>query len=262
MKKQSAIILSVALLITSLTACGNSNSDGNSKNQPQNSQQPQQTSQQTGSDGQDGAVVTPGENVGSIDDLGFIDNTVTCDLIDAGYSLEHASQAQSILNKIGINSIKIESMTGKPESGLNAVVCYPNGKTDRDRRFYFTTEDGVIFYAGFLNEDLYDTDKGGYLKNYNDVHVPEKEVTIETYNTLRELAKSTVKDYLNYPNSASFSSLNWGIGRSDDKYQVIGTVSAENAFGVSDDMSFSVWFVASGDSYTVEGVAIDGVRVK
>lgn len=195
-------------------------------------------------------------------DLQNIDRGITVSLTARDYSLEHASAIQEILNTVGITSISIENMTGEAESGLNAVVCYPNGYTDRDRRFFFTTEDGVLFYAGFSDEDLYDSEKGGYLKNYNDVHVSDKEVTVAVYDTLRGLAEDAVKGTLNYPSSANFGMFDWGIGRSDDNYQIIGSVTAKNGIGIEEDMSFSVWFVANDKGYDVEGVAINGIRVK
>lgn len=191
-----------------------------------------------------------------------IDTSMLKVLMDAGYSIEHATQIEEILNTIGIESIEIDKMTGEAEKGLNAVVCYANNSTDSDKRFSFTTEDGVLFYAGFRGEDLYDIDQGGYLKNYADVHIPEKTVDMETYTTLQALAEIEVKKYLNYPNTASFGLLDWGIGRSDDNYKIIGKVTAKNAFGVKDEISFSVWFTKTDNGFVVDGVALDGVRVK
>lgn len=191
-----------------------------------------------------------------------IDSAITTTLLQAGYSIEHASQIQEILNQVGITSIVIENMTGEAETGLNSVVCYPNGYTDRNRRFFFTTENGVLFYAGFSDEDLYDSEKGGYLKSYEDVHVPETEITTAVYDELRGLAEEDVKSCLNNPQTADFGLLDWGIGRSDDKYQLIGRVSAENSFGVEKEMPFSVWYTDNNGEFTLDGVSIDGVRVK
>ena len=183
-------------------------------------------------------------------------------LVDKGYTLEHASEIAEILNAVGIESIKIENMTGTPESGLNAVICYPNGYTTRDRRFFFTTEDGVLFIAQFTDETLYDVDKGGYLKSYGDVHVPEKSIDMNTYTKLQGLAEIEVKKYLKHPSTASFGMLDWKIGRSDDNYKIMGCVSASNSFGVEDDLQFSVWFLKTSVGFSVEAVVIDGKQVK
>jgi len=197
-----------------------------------------------------------------LSELESIDTALTDLLVEKGYSIEHATAIQEILNTIGIESLEIESMTGEAETGLNSVVSYPNGYTDRDRRFYFTTEDGVLFYAGFLSEDLYDSEKGGYLKNYNDVHVPEKEVTRDDFYKLQELAEPAVKQCLNYPNTANFDGFSYRVGRSDENYQLLGTVSAKNGFGVKDDLPFSVWFIKDDNGFSIVGIAIDGVRVQ
>ena len=155
-------------------------------------------------------------------------------------------------------------MTGQAGSGLNAVVCYPNEFVDdEEHRFYFTTDNGELFYAGFLNEDLYDADKGGYLKSYSDVHVPETEVTIEEYDYLTEEAKRQVKLLLNYPNTADFGMFDWGVGRSDEHYKIIGKVSAKNGFGGSQDIFFGVWFIKNESGrFSLEGIEFNGVRVK
>lgn len=182
--------------------------------------------------------------------------------LEKGYSLEHASAIQEILNTVGIEFLEIESMTGDPESGLNSVVSYPNGYTDRDRRFYFTTDNGILFYAGFHNDDLYDSEKGGYLKNYNDIHVPEKAVTHDEFYKLQELAEPAVKQYLNYPDTASYDSFSYRVGRSDKNYQLLGNVTAKNALGVKDTLSFLVWYVKNDEKFTIVGIAIDGIRVK
>ena len=197
-----------------------------------------------------------------LENLEEIDSSITTTLLQSGYSLEHASRIQKILNQLGITDIVVENMTGNPEDGLNAVVCYPNGYTDRNRRFFFTTENGILFYAGFSDEDLYDSTQGGYLKSYNDVHVPETEIFISTYDLLRELAENDVKNCLQNPQTADFGAFDWGIGRSDDKYQLIGKVTAENYFGEKIEMSFSVWYTESNNTYLLDGLSIDGNRIK
>lgn len=257
MKKLVVYGITLAMLFQ-LCSCGTS---GGQKNNDGTSEATSTTSNgsEANSNNDNGAFILPAE---PLDDLEQIDNAVTDALIASGYSIDHASIIQEILNTVGITEIEIENMTGEAESGLNSVVCYPNGHVDRDRRFYFTTEDGVLFYAGFLDEDLYDSENGGYLKNYSDVHVPQKEVTLEVYQELQSLATIAVEQYLNYPNTANFSAFDWKIGRSDEKYQIIGKVTAKNGFGVKDDMFFSVWFISDNTGYTIEGISLDGIRVK
>lgn len=197
---------------------------------------------------------------GVLENLEQIDSQITSVMISKGYVMEHASFIQEVLNTVGIESIDIENMTGKAEEGLNSIVCYPNGYTDRDRRFFFTTDNGIIFYAGFSDEDLYDN--GTYLKNYGDVHVSEKKITLDVYSEIQELATQYVESCLNYPNSADFGAFDWAAGRSDDKYMVVGKVEAKNGFGVKEKIPFTVWLRAENESYVLEGVALNGVRVK
>lgn len=213
----------------------------------------------SGTSSEESMYIEPQSELENLED---IDSKITDALVDVGYTLEHASAMQEVLNTVGVESIQIENMTGQAEEGLNSVVAYPNDYTERDRRLYFTTEDGILFYVGFGDEDLYDTDQGGYLKNYNDVHVPEKEVTLEIFNQLCVLAEEEVKSCLNYPDSANFDTLNWRVGRSDDKYQIIGSLTAENGLGAEDDVSFSVWFSSADGNFTTDGVELNGVRVK
>lgn len=195
-------------------------------------------------------------------DIADIDTGLIEALLEAGYSVEQSTEIQQILNTVGITSIEIENMTGEAQSGLNSVVCYPNGLTDRNRRFNFTTDNGKIFYAGFLDEDLYDADKGGYLKSYDDVHVPETKVDLATFDELQILAVEDVKQNLNYPNTADFDSFAWAVGRSDDEYKIIGTVSAKNAFGVKDDIHFGVWYKKNGEAFDFVGMEFNGARVR
>lgn len=191
-----------------------------------------------------------------------IDNAIVEKLMEAGYTIEHATEIQSILNTCGITSIEIYFQTGEAEKGLNAMSCYANGSKENKSRFTVTTEDGVPFYVGFLNEDLYDKDQGGFIMKYTDVHIPETKVDMDTYTTLQVLAVKAVEGCLNYPSTANFKELSWGIGRSDDKYKIIGEVSAKNGFGVKDDISFGVWFKKVNNSFIVEGITLNGVRVK
>lgn len=267
MKKSFAVFLTIAVFI-SLAACsGNiesSNESVESTNQSAISSESAShsviSSSELNADVSDNGYIIPSEELESISDIES--NQIADTLITSGYTEEHASDIQTVLNTVGIDSVEIQNMTGMPESGLNSVTCYPNGYTDENRRLYFTTEDGVIFYAGFLDEDLYDSDNGGYLMDYNDVHVPETEITSEVATTLKTLAEEAVKSCLNYPDSANFGQLDWSYGRSDEHYQVRGIVTASNAFGVSNEVHFSVWFVATDSGYDLEGVTLNGTRVK
>ena len=178
-----------------------------------------------------------------------------------GYTDEQANKINKILDELGINSIEIYAMTGIPQKGLNAVICYPNGSNDDDHKFTFTTDNGEIFYVGFLGEDLYDSEKGGILKRYNEVHIPNNEVDSNAELSLMMAAEDVIKRYLNYPATADFHTMSWSFARSDDKYSASGTVSAQNAFGVEDEMPFTVYFELVNGKLKIEKVSLNGAVV-
>ena len=120
-----------------------------------------------------------------------------------------------------------------------------------------------MFYAGFTSEDLFDSAKGGVLKNINDVHIPETKVTLDDYTKLQILAQEEIKKYLNYPSTARFPLYDgWGVVRSDNNYKIWGKVDAKNGFGVKSTNNFSIWFIKNGENFTVDAILINGIRVK
>ena len=64
------------------------------------------------------------------------------------------------------------------------------------------------------------------------------------------------------PEHCDFSSLNRGIGRSDDNYQIAGSVTAQNGLKIEVKTPISVRFVAGDDSFTLHGISLNGLRVK
>lgn len=183
-------------------------------------------------------------------------------LTNLGFTIEEATEIQSIFYKIGINSISnIQKGAGDGIDKLQSFVAYANN--DTKKKFYFTVEKRVMFYAGFMDATLYDTSKGGVLTNINDVHIPETKVDMDTYTTLQVKAQEAVKQYLSYPATASFPLYDgWRIARNDDNYKITGKVSAKNGFGVKSDINFSVWFKKTNNQFSIEAVSLDGVRVK
>lgn len=184
------------------------------------------------------------------------------ELKQLGFTNEEATEIQSIFYKIGINSISnIQEGAGDGIDKLQSFVAYANN--DTKKKFYFTVEKRKMFYAGFMDATLYDTSKGGILKNINDVHIPETKVDMNTYTTLQVKAEEAVRQYLNYPNTASFPLYDgWGVARNDNNYKIYGKVKAQNGFGATSNMSFSVWFKKENNKYIVEAITLDGIRVK
>lgn len=185
-------------------------------------------------------------------------------LMRIGYSGDHAIEIENVLNMVGITSIEIDNMTGDAEYGLNAMVCYPNGSKDASSRFTVTTENGVVFYVGFLSEDLYDSSKGGFLKRYSDVHIPETNVSSEAEVILMMMAEDVAKQIANYPSTVSFKTFEWGFWRKDLIYAVQGTFSCSNAYGVRAEHIIKLICEASEDNSKiyVKEVYLDGELVK
>lgn len=73
-------------------------------------------------------------------------------------------------------------------------------------------------------------------------------------------AEEAVKRYLNYPKTAKFDWF-WQYGRNKNLYIVRNSLSAQNAFGVEKEYSFSVEFLKENDRLTTTYVSIDGVTV-
>lgn len=182
-------------------------------------------------------------------------------LMNLGYKLDDATEIQGVLNQCGIMSIELRNQPRTDvNDGLMPIIGYANG--DKKLHFHFTTDNGKIFYCAFRGDDLYNDEKGGFIKKIGDVHIPETEVDYDTFSKLQQAAIKAVSPYLNYPDSASFGLLNWRVGREDDKYYVGGRVTAQNAFGMSREISFGVWLEKDGKGYLIEGIQLDGQRVK
>ena len=195
----------------------------------------------------------------SKEDFGI--NTIN-ELKQLGFDINEASEIYNLFLKFGVNNIsdvKIGSGTSIDE--LMSFVAIANN--DSNLKFYFTVENRQLYYAGFLNEDLFDSTKGGVLKSINDVHIPKTEISVSTYAELQVLAENTIKQYLKYPSTAKFPIYDgWGIGRKDDEYQINGKLTAKNGFGVEDDMSFTIWLTNENNKFIVEAIVIDDTRVK
>lgn len=192
-----------------------------------------------------------------------IDNEMVGQFMNLGFNIEEATEMQHLFYQMGIKSIK-DIHSGSTNPDINKLVAFvATANNNEKQKFYFSIENRKMFYAGFTSEDLYDSAKGGVLKNINDVHIPETKVSIDDYSRLQVLAQDEVKKYLNYPSTASFPLYDgWGVGRSDDKYKIIGKVNAKNGFGVKSQISFSVWFIKKDNNFVVDAVVIDGNRFK
>ena len=185
-------------------------------------------------------------------------------LVAVGYSEGNASFAQGVLNSVGITSIKIDTMSGEAESGLNAMVCYPNGMKKDGSRVTVTTENGLVFYVGFRGEDLYNVSRGGVLKQFSDIPIPETDVSSDAEISLMMMAENVAKQIANYPATVDFKTFEWGFWRNDRVYAVQGTFTCTNAFGVEEEHVLRLVCETSEDNSSISAkeVYLDGVLIK
>ena len=105
-----------------------------------------------------------------------------------------------------------------------------------------------------------------YKKGYEPYRVPDCIPTSEEQLQLQMAGKDTVKSFLNYPESADFHVMEWGFGKNHDLYTVTGVVTAQNAFGVEEDISFAVVYHLQDTNMSViyvrmnEAVQIDEMQ--
>lgn len=261
-KEQYIIIISTIVVVLILIFIANYISTNNSTSSKATTNDKQAATEETSSTTQEQPYRVD-TNISNTDVLNKnFGDTMIRSLTNLNFTVEEATQMQSIFYKIGINSLSsIQEGAGDGIDKLQSFVACANN--DTKKKFYFTVEKRKLFYAGFMDSTLYDTSKGGVLKNINDVHIPETKVDMNTYTTLQVKAQETVKQYLNYPDTANFPLYDgWGIARNDDNYKINGKVSAKNSFGVTSTMNFSVYFRKSNNNYSVEAVQLNGVRVK
>ena len=198
------------------------------------------------------AGTTNGEPIADIVSDGIAEK-----LISFGFTESEAQDIRKIFVTCGVSSLEGCEPTD-PKATIDGLVSF-RAVWDKDRTFWFTVENRKVFYIALNGVDVYDTDKGGYLININDVHVPESDVSLEIFYKLQDLAMAAVDGYLKYPNSAYYDA--WAVARSDDKYMIQGEVQAKNALGVKDWLPFKVWFDNTNGNYDIEGVTISGNRV-
>ncbi len=176
-------------------------------------------------------------------------------LLSFGFAETEAEENARILKQCGIPTIDI----CKPVSdeSIDNLVAF-RGVMDDDRTVWFTVENRKIFYVSLNGEDLYDEDKGGYLKHFDDVHIPETSVSVVVADTLRNKTETVLDSY--------FASVRyydaWAYGREDNQYMVQCQATDGSAL-TSNWISCRVWFEQKSDGdFAVTGVQINGKQYK
>lgn len=177
-------------------------------------------------------------------------------LISFGFTEEEATENAKILIQCGIPTISVCEPTD-PNATVDGLVSY-RGKFDDDRTIWFTVENRKIFYVSLNGEDLYDESKGGYLKNFNDVHIPESSVSVMVADELQNKTESVLDGY--FTSSRYYDA--WGFAREDNQYMV-QCQATDGSMLTSNWLNCRVWYEQqdNGD-FVVTGVQINGKQYK
>lgn len=245
MKRFIAVFITIVVCL-SLCACGSTNTTLGTTNK-----EPQATSK----DEESSNVL---EIVGNTTDttmreIPIEDDNFVEKLISFGFTEEEAIENAKILRQCGVPTIDICEPTN-PEATIDGLVSY-RGKLDDDRTFWFTVDNRKIFYVSLNGEDLYDEDKGGYLKNFDDVHIPETYMSESTKMSLKSQTEPFLDKYFPYDTRYYDA---WAVGREDNLFMVQCQISDGSI--LTDDWLFArVWYELQEDgTFTPTGVEIDG----
>ena len=229
-----AKIICVFLLVISLSACGESDkSVGETSN---------------------GLAVDGDTTDISVEEISTDSNAFVDKLVSFGFTEKEAKENAEILLTCGIPTIENCEPTSSSAT-IDGLVAF-RGKLDDDRVVWFTVEDRKIFYVALNGEDLYDEDQGGYLKNFNDVHIPKTSIKSKTKNQLRDMTETLLDKY--FGTDVRYYDA-WAVSREDDNYGVQCQVSD----GILDDnwIYAYVWYEKQDDGeFKAVAVKIDGVQ--
>ena len=154
----------------------------------------------------------------------------------------------NVCNKVGIVPKKIKNWEKKSD--------WVSGE-----RYSFTYEGLSLTLYTNMDDSINSLNLGIDIKLFSEGfepyqisdYIPDKSLT----NGLYEKAKQAITPYLNYPSTAKFA-LNCGVGRDHDIYIIQSSVTAQNAFGVADEIPFKIHFAMNDNNATVVYVEMDG----
>lgn len=81
-----------------------------------------------------------------------------------------------------------------------------------------------------------------YKRGYEPYNILDYIVDESILSQLKILAEDQVTNRLNFPATANFPWLNWSCGREKDLYTVANSVTSQNAFGVKEEIPFSLTY--------------------
>lgn len=177
-------------------------------------------------------------------------------LISFGFTEGEATENAKILMQCGIPTISVCEPTD-PNATIDGLVSY-RGKLDDDRTIWFTVENRKIFYVSLNGEDLYDKDKGGYLKNFDEIHIPETTISVTVSDELRNKTESVLDGY--FASSRYYDA--WGFAREDNQY-LVQCQATDGSMLTSTWLNCRVWYEQQDNgAFVVTGVQINGKQYK
>lgn len=192
------------------------------------------------------------QNNNIMPDIETAEDNISQKLISIGFNEEEANEMRAIFIKCGVTDIDECTITD-PNASIDNLAAF-RAVWDKNKVFWFTIDNRELLYMSLNGVDVYDKDKGGFLINVNDIHIPETNVSIVTGEKLRDMTEQTLDKY--FVNARYYDA--FGYARRDNEYMVQCQVYASNAIGAKDWIFAKVWFTSADDSFKVVGVQIDG----
>lgn len=128
---------------------------------------------------------------------------------------------------------------------------------------YSFTYSGMSFRLYCNTDSTVNTIKLGadtdiYKQGYEPYNVADYIVDTSIASELTTLSESYVSSQLNYPSSADFAWLDWNYSRDHNLYSVSSTVTAQNAFGVEDELAFRLIYQVNDGTAKLLYFELDG----
>ena len=154
---------------------------------------------------------------------------------------------------IGLNTseIKVFHQVDDWASGPRYSFVYMN----LSLRLYCNMDSTVNSIKNGVDTDI-------YKQGYEPYEISDYIVDSSVSSALKGEAEDLVTAQLNYPSTADFSWLNWNIERNNDLYTLSNSLTAENAFGVEDKMTFNLAYQVTDDNYELVYFTLGGIELK
>ena len=97
-----------------------------------------------------------------------------------------------------------------------------------------------------------------YLQGYEPISVEKFIIDTNVADALVPITEDKVKLYLSYPSTADFNMFGWGYARCEDIYAISGSVEAQNAFGIEDEIKFYAEYKIKDNNSSLVYLIVDG----